>query len=105
MIKKVFVNNDNVIEVVTNDVEYINGEPQFVIDGRKVFYAGNILKKLNADSYHDEVEVEDTIVPFKYCYTKEQGVYENPNWPDSDVYKAAVQDYRDKLAQEVSGNA
>lgn len=83
MIKKVFVNHDDVIEQITNSVSYIDDDPQFIVDGRKCFYAGNVLKKLNDDCFHDEVEVDNSIVPRKYCYTKENGIFTNPAWHEN----------------------
>ncbi len=48
----------------------------------------------------------------KYCYTPDQGFYENPNWSEPNKFGLTdeqlaelEQDYRNKLAMEVNGNA
>lgn len=53
-----------------------------------------------------EIEtVPDYVKPYKYCYTKEQGFYENPDWVEPTSYEEEIkQTYRDELAQEVSKN-
>ena len=40
--------------------------------------------KLYFDLY-ENIEAFDEITPFKYCYTPEQGFYENPNWAEPDT--------------------
>ena len=65
---------------------------------------------------HQNVEVSDEVKsnPSKYCYTPEQGFYENPNYVEPDpantygisdeLFNQIKSDYREQIAQEVSEN-
>ena len=65
---------------------------------------------------HQNVEVSNEVKsnPSKYCYTPEQGFYENPNYVEPDpantygipdeLFNQIKSDYREQIAQEVSEN-
>lgn len=47
-------------------------------------YKNIVYSKILFDRFQN-IEVSDEITPFKYCYTPEQGFYENPNWAEPDT--------------------
>lgn len=85
-----------------------NGYP-VLIEENVAFVPGNI-------NIYQNVEVSDEVKsnPSKYCYTPEQGFYENPNYVEPDpantygipdeLFNQIKSDYREQIAQEVSEN-
>lgn len=97
--------------IVEKDTKIIKGIERKFDETELSFICNNVIySKLLFDRFQS-IEVSDKIVPFKYCYTPEQGFYENPNWvePDTsntfgipdDVYmaikKQAIQEVQNEL--------
>lgn len=99
---------DNVILGLGKTLDYLdNGYPRLVEED--VAFVSDAVNVFEVDSIPEGVE------PVKYCYTKAEGFYINPNWkepnPDNtyegvsdEVFEQILSDYREKLAGEVAGN-
>lgn len=75
--KYILTGENNVIIAISNTLgEQSNGNP-LVTDRKGKEYA--IAKYLVKNKYEVE-EVPEGITESKYCYTKEEGFYKNPDW-------------------------
>jgi len=51
----------------------------------KSFANKNVRYSKSLFDKYQNVDIADDILPIKYCYTPEQGFYENPNWSEPDT--------------------
>jgi len=71
--------------IVEKDTKIVKGIEQKFNETELSFICNNVIySKLLFDRFQN-IEVSDEITPFKYCYTPEQGFYENPNWSEPDT--------------------
>lgn len=104
------ITSNNCIVGIGEILDYIeeNGYPLLVNE--------NVAFVSNAVTIYENVEVSEEIKNnwLKYCYTPEQGFYENPNYVEPDpsntygipdeLFNQIKSDYREQIAQEVSEN-
>lgn len=80
---------NNVIQLILPDTaEYykINESNQYVVGTEDDFIALYVVEHNTYYMVHNDsityknVEVPDGIIPYKYCYTSDEGFYENPDF-------------------------
>lgn len=119
--------NDNSVNIVANDTTD-NPTPNESVtktgnsnlgtwgNGYPVLIEENIAFPSGTVNIYQNIEVSDEVKsnPSKYCYTPEQGFYENPNYVEPDpantynipdeLFNQIKADYREQIAKEVSEN-
>lgn len=88
------VNKENVIMFTADHIEF------GTFEGEEKWKITEHLYALDNDyTLVEDVEVPEYVVPYQYCYTKEEGFYKNPNWIEPE--KPAEERIKD-LEREVS---
>lgn len=97
--------NENGIEV--NNLSYLDNGYPLVLSVNTAWVSSDV-------SVFTEIETQEEIIVNKYCYTEAGGFYLNPDYIEPDVsntygipdelFNQIKADYREKIAQEVSGN-
>lgn len=85
----ILVDNEVIIAVMDHFEEKSNGR---LINGA-IYPMGDVV----------EIEVSGEVVPQKYCYTADKGVYENPNYVESYDEKQEIEVLKKRIEELESG--
>ena len=88
--KYVLVDNQDVVMHISDTINYQeNGN--VLVDNDSLAYAKILVKKV-----HEVEEVPSEVVPYKYCYTEEDGFTANPNYVEPEPSQL------DRMEQEIN---
>lgn len=114
----------NIVSIIANDItdkpspnkdmiKQGNSNLAVMKNGYQALIEENIAFVPHIVNIYQNVDATN-IIPYKYCYTPEQGFYENPNYVEPDatntygipdeLFNQIKADYREQIAKEVSEN-